>query len=96
MFSPSLPATLLLAWAVSASPVITVNDAYITLPISRRLNLANVVNLYQHDLARANALNGRQTGRVAYKLASTPAEDKAVSYIASVGIGSPATQCKCW
>jgi len=100
MLAPSLLSTLLLALAVAATPVhpvVTVRDSPVTLPISRRLNKANVRNLYRHDLKRANALKGRVSGQasVLSGLASTPADNVVGSYIASVGVGSPPTQCEC-
>jgi len=99
MFAPSLLSTLLLALAVAATPirpVVTVRDGTVSFPISRRLNGTSVRNLYQNDLRRANALIGRisDQANVLAELASTPADNQDVSYIASVGVGSPPTQCK--
>ena len=99
MFPPSLLSTLLLALSVAATPiapVITVRNSPVSLPISRRRN-GDLRNLYQHDLKRANALIGRGSGQANRfaEDASTPAENTAFSYIASVGVGAPATQCEC-
>ena len=97
MIASSLLSTLLLALAVAANPVITARDAPITLSISRRLNSTKVLDLYQHDLKRAQALKARGKDGVdaVTGLVSTPATNQDVSYIASVGVGNPPTQCKC-
>jgi len=97
MIAPSLLATLLLALAVAANPVITVRDAHISLSISRRLNSTNILDLHQHDFKRAQALKARGKAGVpdATDLVSTPAINQDVSYIASVGVGNPPTQCEC-
>ena len=103
-----LPATLLpsllLALAVAANPVV-VQRSLVTLPMSRRFNFTNF-NLLQHDQSRANALKAkgeaRATGvsQLASDIAaviradSEPLDNHAVSYIASVGVGSPPTFCK--
>ena len=99
MFAPSLLSTLLLALAAAATParqVVTVRSGPVSLPISRRLN-GNLHNLYRNDLKRANALIRRGSGQDNgfAELASTPADNTDVSYIASVGVGSPPTQCEC-
>ena len=97
MFAPSLLSTLLLALSVAASPiapVVTVRNGPVSLPISRRRN-GDLRNLYQNDLQRANALTSREGGQ-ANKLAgsaSTPVINRV--YTASVGVGSPPTQCEC-
>jgi len=100
MFAPSLLSTLLLALAVAATPiapVVTVRNGPVTLPISRRLSKKSGINLHQNDMKRANALFGRggyQANALA-ELDSTPVDNRDVSYIASVGVGSPPTQCEC-
>ena len=100
MFAPSLLSTLCLALAAAATPiapVVTVRNGPITLPISRHTNEQGARNLYQNDLKRANALISRGSGQ-ANSLdgaTSTPAENRAFSYIVSVGIGIPTTPCEC-
>jgi len=72
------------------------SDGPVVLPISRRLNGEGAQNLYQNDLKRANALIGRGSEQAFFELENTPAENRDVSYIASVGVGSPPTQCESW
>lgn len=97
MFAPSLLSTLLLTYTVvSATPVATVNKLLITLPISRRVNATSLRGLYQHDLKRAQAFKAHgKSGSAGAQLDNTPATNEAVLYIAEVGVGSPATNCKC-
>ena len=91
-----LLSTLFLALSVAASPAITVRDGPITLPISRRLNSTNVLDIYQHDFKRAQALRSRgKAGVDATELVSTPATNQDVSYIANIDVGDPPTQCEC-
>lgn len=98
MFSPSLLSTLLLVLAIGAqaNPIVQVRDSPITLPVSRRVNLDadGTLNLYQHDYKRAQALIARGKAGTEDKRTNTPVDNTAVSYIASVGVGSPATQCE--
>ncbi|KAF8808105.1 acid protease [Phlegmacium glaucopus] len=98
MVPGTLLTTLLLALAVAANPII-VQRSLVTLPISRRINLTSISNLLQHDQARARALKATGEAKVATGgisahsdvVISSPADNQAVSYIASVGVGSPAT-----
>ena len=95
MFSfSSLLTTLLLALSIAASPV-EVRNSPITLPVARRLNLdGGAINLLQHDQARAAAFKDRATSSLSRRTGSIPVINDAVSYIAQVGVGSPATTCK--
>ena len=102
MFASSLLSTLLLALAVAATPVapvVTVRNGPVTLPISRRLTGKGVLNLFEKDLKRANALVGRHSesyeANVFSEDKSTPVDNQDVQYLASVGVGSPPTQCEC-
>ena len=94
MVFASLLTTVLLALAVAAEPVM-VKRSLVTLPISRRINLNNL-NILEHDQLRAQALKAKagtlHSGRAS--VISSQAENQAVSYVASIGVGSPATQCK--
>lgn len=86
----SLFTTLLLALSIVASSV-EVRNSLVTLPIARMLNLqGGTINLLQHDQARAAALKGN----IDSKSSSTSVTNKAMIYIAKVGVGSPATTCK--
>ena len=101
MFAPSLLSTLLLALAVAATPiapVITVRNGPVSLPISRRLNEEGARNLYQNDLKHTNALVKRGSSQANANVSgpvSTPAEGRPIWYLASVGVGTPPTQCEC-
>ncbi|KAH0591103.1 Polyporopepsin [Termitomyces sp. J132] len=95
----SLLATLLLALAVSANPVV-VRDSPVKLPLARRLNVTSVHNLIRHDLTRAKHLRTRAEALskgVSAGVFSSDAivdesvDNQVVSYIASIGVGSPAT-----
>jgi hypothetical protein len=88
----SLLTTILLALSIAASPV-EVRNSPVTLPIARKLNLqGGTVNLLQHDQARAAAL--KDTSSLGRRAGSIPVINTAVSYVAQVGVGSPATTCK--
>ncbi|KAG6885308.1 hypothetical protein C0992_005245 [Termitomyces sp. T32_za158] len=95
----SLLAILFLALTVSANPIV-IRDSPVKLPLARRLNLTSVHNLVRHDLARAKHLRARaealSKGVSPHVLSSDAtidesADNQAVDYIASVGVGSPAT-----
>ncbi|KAJ7824770.1 acid protease [Mycena olivaceomarginata] len=86
-----LPA-ILLALRVAAGPVL-VNENPITLDISRRFNFTGC-SVVQSDLARINAFKNRSTvknGLNARDVISETVVNRAVNYIATVGVGSPAT-----
>ncbi|KAG1880106.1 aspartic peptidase domain-containing protein [Suillus subluteus] len=87
----SLLTTLLLALSIAASPV-EIRNSPITLPIARRLNTAGgTVNLLQHDQSRVTALKAFGRDSLGRRTGSIPVTNDAVDYIASVGIGNPAT-----
>ncbi|KAG6919008.1 hypothetical protein DXG01_009718 [Tephrocybe rancida] len=95
----SLLTTLVLALAVSANPVV-IRDSLVKLPLARRLNTTSIHNLIRHDLARAKYLRTRGEAvakglefDAAAAIVNEPVDNQAVSYIASVGVGSPATTC---
>ncbi|KAF4611714.1 hypothetical protein D9613_004262 [Agrocybe pediades] len=96
MFPTTLLTTLLLALSVAANPVL-VDRSPVTLPISRRLNLTSVHNLVRHDQTRAKALKARGAAKAAgasfseAAVINEPVDNQAVTYVASVGVGSPAT-----
>jgi cathepsin E len=98
MVFATLLTTVLLALAVAAEPIL-VKKSLVTLPISRRINL-NGLNILEHDQLRAKALRATGEARASGTLSnrasviSSQAENQAVSYVASIGVGSPATQCK--
>ena len=93
----SLLTTLFLALSIAATPV-EVRTPRITLPFAKRINTdGGAINLVQRDQARAAALKERgaaiQSGKIDRRTASVAVTNEAVSYIASVGIGCPATTC---
>jgi cathepsin E len=94
MFPITLLTTLLLALSVVANPVL-VNRAPVTLPISRRVNVTSVHNLVRHDQNRAKALKLKAAAKAAGlpvdNIINSQVDNQAVTYIAAVGIGSPAT-----
>jgi len=92
MFSTAILASLLLALSVAASTI--------TLPLSRRVNTTSARNLLQHDLNRAKALKARAKaihgGELTVEeaaIVNQPIDNQVLGYIASVGVGSPATTC---
>jgi cathepsin E len=99
MLFASLLTTVLLALAVAADPI-PVKRSLVTLPISRRINV-NGGRILEHDQLRAKALRAKGEARATgtplserASVISSQAENQAVSYVAFIGVGSPATQCK--
>ncbi|KAF8078962.1 aspartic peptidase A1 [Lyophyllum atratum] len=95
MFFASLLSTVLLALAVSANPIV-IRDSPVTLPLARRLNTTSIHNLVRHDVTRAKALRARAEAKASGKfhvdaVINEQVDNQAVTYIASVGVGSPAT-----
>ncbi|KDR80341.1 hypothetical protein GALMADRAFT_1191935 [Galerina marginata CBS 339.88] len=93
MFPTTLLTTLLLALCVAANPVL-VDRSPVSLPLSRRVNLTSIDNLLRHDQARAKALKLRgaaNTAGLVPAINEPVQQSQAVTYIASVGVGSPAT-----
>ena len=95
MFPTTLLTTLLFTLSVAASPAL-LDKSPVTLPLSRRLNLTSVHNLVRHDQARAKGLIASVIAKVTGGLPhhNEPIYNQAVSYTASVGVGSPPTTCK--
>ena len=70
----------------------------IRLPFAKRINQTSVKNVLKVDRARARAHMARfgiHTGIPSDRrqIIQDPIDDQAVAYVASVGVGSPATQC---
>jgi len=97
MFSASLLTTLILALTVAANPVLLPRSP-VTLPLSKRVNATNMVNLVKHDVARAAALRARglakANGQFSFDASTVnePVENQAVTYVANIGVGSPPTE----
>lgn len=97
MIHATLLTTVFLALAVAANPVV-VKRSLVTLPVSRSINLKGK-SILEHDQLRAQALRTKGeaiASGVSRRSAviSSQATNEAVSYIASIGVGSPPTQCK--
>ncbi|KAJ7109925.1 aspartic peptidase A1 [Mycena epipterygia] len=91
MLALTLLPAILLALRVAAGPVL-VEDSIINLPISRRFNFTGTGSIFQNDFARIQGLKTRSAKGVASRaVISEPVDNQIVSYIASVGVGSPAT-----
>ncbi|THH08352.1 hypothetical protein EW145_g2760 [Phellinidium pouzarii] len=91
----TLFSTLVIALAVSANPVI-VHDNLVRLPFAKQVNVTSFGQILRNDQARAAALRAHGHARAAGNLQkdaviSIPVENQAVTYVASVGVGSPAT-----
>ncbi|KDR85732.1 hypothetical protein GALMADRAFT_53199 [Galerina marginata CBS 339.88] len=96
MFPTTLLTTLLLALSVAANPVL-VERSPVSLSLSRRLNLTSVHNLLRHDQTRAKTLKTRGAAKAAglpiqnAAVINEAVDNQAVTYIANVAVGSPAT-----
>ena len=91
--------TLSIAAAVAAKPVV-IRESPVTLPIARRFNATAAPNLLKADQARAKVLKEQGLARgkdaASFKKAGIfdlPVTNGAVDYTASVGVGTPPTQC---
>jgi cathepsin E len=85
----TLLSTLFLASSVIASPIV-IRDSLITLPLSKRLNLDGI-SILEHDQARAKAFRAKNSAISTRDAINQPLTNKAVTYVAHVDIGSPAT-----
>ena len=94
MIPTSLLTTLLLSVVVAANPIV-VHKSLVTLPIYKRINITNAQDLVRHDQIRARALRGKSDAEVFDRDVgiNSPLNNRALSYVASVGVGSPATFC---
>ena len=97
MVAASLLSTLLFALTVAAQPV-TQTTSQVKLPFSKKYFNTGTgpVNLVELDRLRVNYLKGGKDQALQGRSAvlSSPADNRAVSYIATVGVGSPPTNCK--
>ncbi|KAJ7715163.1 aspartic peptidase domain-containing protein [Mycena maculata] len=82
--------TILLSLRVVAGPG-DIDDTVISLPIARRFNFEGTATIVEKDLARIQAIQSRTPGIASREVISEPVNNQVVSYIASVGVGSPAT-----
>ena len=87
MLAAFLLSTLLLA--VAAQPV---SPSLVKLPFAKRISTGT--NLVKRDQLRVKTLEAKAQGLEDPALISSPATNRVVFYIASVGVGNPATYCK--
>jgi len=93
MVAASFLSTLFLALAVAANPI-EKKASLAKLRFTKRVSTSpsNIVNL---DQLRLNNIKGGKVQSVEIRaVVNSPAENRAVTYVASIGIGSPATYCK--
>ena len=100
--TPFLTALLLLVVSVAAKPIV-VRDSQVSLSFVRSLNITGPHDLVNKDQTRARDLisiaeeivEGILDGILGYhKTVSVGVTNTAVSYVASVGVGSPPTYCE--
>ncbi|KAI0059467.1 family A1 protease [Artomyces pyxidatus] len=89
----SLTTLLLLALSVAANPIV-IRDSFIKVPFAKKLNVTGSFDLIQKDQARARALKAHGAAKasgLAAAATSIGVTNVAQVYVASVGVGSPAT-----
>ncbi|EPT03815.1 hypothetical protein FOMPIDRAFT_1022024 [Fomitopsis schrenkii] len=91
-FGSSLLTTVLLALAVAATPVHPIDRPLVSLPLVRRTNTTSLASLLSNDQARARNIKDRGHATLSDRAGSVDVTNTAVTYVASVGVGSPATQ----
>jgi|SRR6266404_4699353 len=94
----SLTAFLCLAFSVTATPIV-VREPPVSLSFARYLNITGAHDLVHKDQARAKKLvsisQDKETGTLSPgAVVSVGVTNTAVVYEASVGVGSPATNCE--
>ena len=83
--------TLFLALAVAAGPV--ERKASKSLAFTKRVKHCS--DIVKHDSTRRDHLiTSKIRDLKSRAVINSPAENRAVTYVASVGVGSPATNCK--
>ena len=91
MVAASFMFALFFALAVVAHPVErTVSESLQKLSFTRHFG-KNVCSLVEHDLLQFRSMIKSD---IFTKIFNTPAINTAVNYVASVGVGSPPTNCK--
>ena len=93
MVAASFLSTLFFALAVAASPL----EKKASLPklrLTKRVS-TNPGNLVKLDRLRANNIKAAKVPSVENRdVINSPAENRAVIYVASIGVGSPPTNCE--
>ena len=100
--TPFLTTLLLLVVSVAAKPIV-VRDSLVSLPFARSLNITGPHDLVNKDKARAKDIISiaELLGDILDDIFGYPKTDSvgvtntAVSYVASVGVGNPPTNCEC-
>lgn len=98
MISAKFLSLITLALAVSANPIV-VRDSLVRVPFGKNVNVTSPEQILAADQARAAALRAHGQARASGKLTkdaviSVGVQNQAVTYVATVGVGSPATDCK--
>ena len=95
MVAASLLSTLLLALFVAAQPT-AVKNSLVRLPFVKRISDAGPHNLIKQDQLRIQGLKANAEGFdvLTSRQLNSGANNQAASYVASVGVGNPPTQCK--
>lgn len=75
----------------AASPIITRDAPKLNLAFATRFNTTGVANIVAADQARAQALKSKASSGLSRREFSFSIDNAAVTYTASVGVGSPAT-----
>jgi cathepsin E len=88
----SLTAFLFLAVSVAANPIV-VRKAPISLPFARHLNITGAQDVVLKDQARAKHLVSASAASPA-AVGSVGVTNVGVVYQASIGVGTPPTQCE--
>ena len=91
MVAASLLSTVLLALAVAAQPL-EQRATLVKTPFIKRVSHNNGPSLVKQDQLRASNFKG--TNSLKNRQVNSQADNRAVTYISSIGVGSPATNCK--
>ncbi|KZT43813.1 acid protease [Sistotremastrum suecicum HHB10207 ss-3] len=96
----ALLSALVLVSVVYATPVVQINESIITVPIAKKIALTGSANFVEAERQRAQKIiahgkakaAARAQGLSAAAVVGVPVTNGVVTYTASVGVGSPATQ----
>ena len=91
MVAASLLSTLL-ALAIAAKPV-KQNSSLVKLAFVKRVSTGTTI-LVKQDRLRVNNIKAGKVQGLENHADSAPAENRAISYVASIGVGYPPTDCK--
>lgn len=95
MVAAFLLPTLLLALAVAAQPVEQTAPETSLVKLAFKKQVGNGSNIFKLDRLRTNSMKAGKAQALENRAGiSSPAENRAVAYVASVGVGDPPTYCK--